>query len=48
MNDLTKSLHVAKMSVKLLQQLYASFTKRLKAKSINLPIQTFMHLGKFA
>ena len=39
MNNLTKPLHVAKISVKLLQQLYASFTKPLRAESINLPLQ---------
>ena len=46
MNNLTKPLHVAKMSVKLLQQLYASFTKPLRAESINLPLQTFMQPWK--
>ena len=29
------------MSVKLLQQLYASFTKTLRAERVNLPLQTF-------
>ena len=28
------------MSVKLLQQLYASFTKPLRAERVNLPLQT--------
>ena len=35
------------MSVKLLQQLYASFTKTLRAERVNLPLQTFTRRGKF-
>ena len=36
------------MSVKLLQQLYANFTKPLRAERVNLPLQTFTRRGKFA
>jgi len=36
------------MSVKLLQQLYASFTKPLRVERVNLPLQTFTRRGKFA
>ena len=35
------------MSVKLLQQLYANFTKPLRAERVNLPLQTFTRSGKF-
>ena len=36
------------MSVKLFQQLYASFMNRLRAERVNLPLQTFTRRGKFA